>query len=68
MKIFTVAHLPDHLVQAWLQHLRNFDVTHDGCHFDVMSDAPAKTLDEMVGMLQVKPELSFSLLLDRKIP
>lgn len=39
-KITTVAYLGDDLVQAWLQHLRDFDVAHPGeCHFRVLADS-----------------------------
>lgn len=59
MKVFTVAHLPHELAQAWLQHLRDFDTQHPGCHFEVMADAPNLTLAEMTKLVQIDPALSF---------
>lgn len=64
-KIFTVAHLMPGLEQAWLQHLRDFDVAHPGCHFEVAADAPDKTLAEMVELLRVNPELTFQQIMRR---
>ena len=58
-KIFTVAHLTDDLAQAWLQHLRDFDTKHPGCHFEVFADTPNHTMAEVVRLLQVKPGLTF---------
>lgn len=66
MKIFTVAHVPDELGQAWLQHLRDFDIAHPGCHFEVGFDAPGMPLAEMVEMLKLDPELSFTQIFERK--
>ena len=42
MKIFTVAEIPDELAQDWLQHLRDFDTAHPGCHFQVVADSDAQ--------------------------
>ena len=58
-KIFTVAHVTDTLAQAWLQHLRDFDTKHPGCHFEVFADTPNHTMAEVVRLLQVKPGLTF---------
>ena len=58
-KIFTVAHVHDDLSQAWLQHLRDFDTKHPGCHFEVFADTPNHTMAEVVRLLQVKPGLTF---------
>jgi len=66
-KVFTIAHVPTELEQKWLQHLRDFDVAHPGCHFEVMADAPPDaSLQEMVGRLQVEPALTFSKIFERK--
>lgn len=59
IKVFTVAHLPHKLAQAWLQHLRNFDTQNPGCHFEVMADAPNLTIAEMQKLIQIDPALSF---------
>jgi hypothetical protein len=66
IKIFTIAQVPDELQQAWLQHLRDFDTAHPGCHFEVMIDAPESTLAEAVAALHVNPELTFQQILVRK--
>jgi hypothetical protein len=57
IKIFTVAHVPRELGQAWLQHLRDFDAAHPDCHFNVLGDAPNFTTGEMAELLRVHPEL-----------
>lgn len=64
-RIFTIAHIPKELHQAWLQHLRNFDVAHPGCHFEVMSDAPDLTLAQAVELVRVNPELTFTQIFER---
>jgi hypothetical protein len=51
VKVFAIAHLPGELVHAWLQHLRDFDVAHPGCHFEVAHDAPDLSLQEMMQRL-----------------
>lgn len=63
MKIFTIAHVPDELANDWLQHLRDFDSAHEGCHFEVAADAPDMSLPEMVEAIRVEPGLSFTELL-----
>jgi hypothetical protein len=65
LKIFTVASVPPELEQAWLQHLRDFDTAHPGCHFEVGIDGPEMTLADMVQRLQVDPALSFIEIFDR---
>ena len=65
LKIFTVASVPPELEQAWLQHLRDFDTAHPGCHFEVGIDGPEMTITEMVDRLQVDPALSFVEIFDR---
>lgn len=44
VKIFTVAHVPPALEQAWLQHLRDFDTAHAGCHFESYTLEPADSI------------------------
>ncbi len=66
VKVFTVAHLPEGLQQAWLQHLRDFDTAHPGCHFEVGVDGtPDASIAEMIEWLQVKPGLSFTQIFER---
>lgn len=64
-KIFTIAHLPDDLMHAWLQHLRDFDTTHPGCHFEVCADLPDHSLPEMLELLRLNPDLTFAQLVTR---
>jgi hypothetical protein len=59
MKIVTVAEVPDELAHAWLQHLRNFDTEHPGCHFKVLADAPDVSTEDIVDALKVEPPLPF---------
>jgi hypothetical protein len=65
-KIFTRAYVPDELSHAWLQHLRDFDTQHPGCHFEVMEDVPDLTLAQMVERVQLDPELTFTKIIERK--
>lgn len=60
IKIFTVAHVPPGLAQAWMQHLRDFDTANADCHFEVMTEGPDRPLQEIVQMMTVTPELKFS--------
>jgi hypothetical protein len=60
MKIFTIADMPDDLAHDWLQHLRDFDTKHPGCHFEVAADAPNLTVNQMVKVLQLAPSLTFT--------
>ena len=66
MKIFTAADVPDELAKAWLQHLRDFDTAHPGCHFEVIAEAPAMSLTEIVETMRVNPELSVTQVFERQ--
>lgn len=66
MKIFTVADVNEKLTTDWLQHLRNFDTEHPGCHFEVMGDAPDRSLSEIVEMMTINPNLSFTEVFERR--
>jgi hypothetical protein len=59
MRIFTAADVPDELAHAWLQHLRDFDTAHPGCHFNVLSDASGVSTAEILEALKVEPPLPF---------
>lgn len=59
IKIFTIAHVPENLAQAWLQHMRNFDSQHEGCHFEIAADAPNLTVAEMTEIVKISPRLTF---------
>jgi hypothetical protein len=65
VKIFTTAHIPEELAQEWLQHLRDFDTAHPGCHFEVAVDAPQMTLAQMVEVVRVEPSLDFQQVIER---
>jgi hypothetical protein len=59
MKILAQCDVPDELANAWMQHLRDFDAAHPGCHFEVMLETTAAVpVREMVKMLQIAPCLS----------
>ncbi|HLY79783.1 MAG TPA: hypothetical protein VKQ70_10440 [Caulobacteraceae bacterium] len=64
-KVFTLAHVPEALMQAWLQHLRDFDVAHPDCHFEVMADVPKVSFGEALTQVLVSPELSFQQVIER---
>ena len=68
IKIFSIAHVLPTLENAWLQHLRDFDVAHPGCHFEVIADAPETTFNEAVEMLKISPGLSVTQIIERKRP
>lgn len=55
MKIYVMAEVPDELGQAWLQHLRDFDVAHPGCVFEVLASAPEMGVEAMRAALEVAP-------------
>lgn len=64
-KLFTKAEVPPELIHEWLQHLRNFDTAHPGCHFEVLTDAPDMTLSEMIEAVQVNPAMTFTTIFER---
>jgi hypothetical protein len=57
-RILTLAEVPDDLANAWLQHMRDFDAAHPGCHF-TNSEVPDITLDEIIDTLKIDPPLPF---------
>lgn len=65
-KVFTIAHMPDDLAHAWLQHLRDFDTAHPGCHFQVVANAPDATMAQMLEALNVVPAFSTIIVGERK--
>jgi hypothetical protein len=57
--IVTVATLTEGLERAWLQHLRDFDTAHPGCHFQVKADWQEKSVAEASAILQsINPPFS----------
>lgn len=60
-KIVTMAHLTPGLVAAWLQHLRDFDIAHPGCHFEVAANAPDEAAAEVMKALEgIRPGFAFT--------
>lgn len=66
--IFTKAHVPDELMQAWLHHMRDFDTAHPGCHFQIMADAPNMSVAEIQETMKVSPGLRYQDVFERKAP
>jgi hypothetical protein len=64
-KIFTCAHVPEALVQAWLQHLRDFDSLHPDCHFEVWTETPDVSIADALRMVRIEPGLTFTKIFDR---
>jgi hypothetical protein len=59
MIIVTQAKIPDDLAKEWLQHLRDFDTKHAGCHFEVMMQTGRVVpVMDMLRALEVNPKLS----------
>ena len=56
VKIVTVAEVPVEFADAWMQHLRDFDTAHAGCHFRVVAESDGAVAEAMK-MLDVKPEI-----------
>ena len=50
-QVLTVAWLPVELIEAWMQHVRDFDAAHPGCHF-YMQARGEWSADEMTEMLR----------------
>ena len=48
--ILVHAQLPAQLMQAFLQHIRDFDATHTGCHFGIIgkTDSSSQEIEDMV--------------------
>ena len=55
MIINTKAIVPDELGHAWLQHLRDFDAKHPGCHFRVVAETDLTTLEVVEALQEIKP-------------
>jgi len=65
LTMFIIGQVPEELGSAWLQHLRDFDVAHPGCHFSIVAEAPEMTMSEIVDMLRVRPEFKFVTIVPR---
>jgi hypothetical protein len=67
MKILAQCEIPDELANAWLQHLRDFDTAHPGCHFEVMMQSGRTVpVREMIAELTVAPALTIEQVFARK--
>jgi hypothetical protein len=64
-KVFIIAHLPPALENAFLQHVRDFDIARPGCHFEMGVEGPDLTIVQMVEALRLDPALSFTKIFDR---
>lgn len=65
VKVVTFADIPDELVHAWLQHLRDFDTAHPGCHFQIAADAPDMSDADIIEAIKVGPPLPFHFIMKR---
>jgi hypothetical protein len=64
-KIYTIAYMPDELAKAWLQHLREFDTAHPGCHFEIVGDTDASLDDLRKLVADITPEFDFQAVFKR---
>ena len=64
--IYTKAIVPDDMQQAWLQHLRDFDVAHTGCHFEVVMESETKTVGDLMRSVDIHPPLDWQFTARRK--
>lgn len=64
--IHTKAIVPDELQQAWLQHLRDFDAAHAGCHFEVVLEGEGKTIGDIMRVVDIHPALDWQFVARRK--
>jgi hypothetical protein len=66
IKTFIIGHFPDGLEKEFIQYVRDFDVAHPGCHFEIGLEAPEKTMAEAIDMMRVNPGLTFGAVFQRK--
>jgi hypothetical protein len=64
-KTFIIAHIPPELEKAFMQHVRDFDVAHPGCHFEIGLEAPNASLADAIEILRVEPGLTFTEIFER---
>jgi hypothetical protein len=63
-----VATLPPELAEAWLQHVRDFDAAHAGCHFHIVADVDLPTAQILDILQHLDPPLPNIALFERKKP
>lgn len=62
IKLCILADIPEDadVHHSLLQHIRNFDVAHPGCHFEITEHLPNISLQEAIDILRrVNPELKY---------
>lgn len=64
--IHTKSIVPDELQQAWLQHLRDFDAAHPGCHFEIVAEGEGKTIGDIMRVVDIHPALDWQFVARRK--
>jgi len=50
-KIMTDGVFPDELLTTWLQHVRDLDVAHPGCHFSISAESGTLTTEDVQSAL-----------------
>ncbi len=54
------AHLPEYLIAKFLQHIRDFDTQHPGCHFQIVILSPQRSDEEVRTILaSINPPFAF---------
>jgi hypothetical protein len=64
-KAFIIAHVPPELEKEFVQYVRDFDIAHPGCHFEIGLEAPNVSLAEAIDILRVEPALTFTKVFER---
>ena len=57
LQVALVADVSVELLQPFLQHIRDFDIKHPGCHFEIVGDMQGVSVAEMLEKLRVNPNL-----------
>ena len=58
LNLTITAELPAELAKAFLQHLRDFDVRHPGCQFELAGVAADSQLVDIVEAMNIDPPLA----------
>jgi hypothetical protein len=56
-KVIVTGYIPERHLQEWMQHIRDFDTHHQGCHLniEVVTELDTKQVNELLD--QVDPPL-----------
>lgn len=65
--VFVRGYMPRSLLNKFIQHIRDFDTAHPDCHFEMNMDVPDMTNAEIIDMVRVNPELTFTQIFKRGI-